>query len=454
MWSDFLGKVDEAVTDKTHVEAVIKLFLDAGIASPAAVDGILESDLNFTTIDELPIRAFARRAFRAALQAVQARSSQAAAFSATLPVGELALATVRSESGASPSPMVTQAVSGMIEVLGKDASALAVAQAMAHGDKSVPVTQILKDEGLDALSFHLRVDDAVWQLLNSENEAATVASRKSFSYVDLTCKSMLPLWMPVASVGGKQLEGTSEWLDPSSSSHTLGALGQALKAATSTPRFFRSLAQWVAVFSRYVVAAVAMGQLSWPAVVGHIDVVTRVSEESRLGGDSAFLALLYDDLLRRSFADRALKRDPALNIETEIVTTNKEILELAKSRLKHTVEFAGIPDKAPQSHGYQPSNLCNSTDSVLAKQAAAADALTRKAENAVRHMVQQQEGLERRRLALESAGSQFTQDGGRHNKQQQRFESFKKRRTETNDGKGGKGGKGKGKGNKGKGGKW
>lgn len=131
------------------------------------------------------------------------------------------------------------------------------------GGKEVDVNEKLKEALCSKLPFHLRVDTPVWQLLNAENLAAQLAGRTAFSYVDLTSKAMLPMWMPGDAIGGKTITGKCDW-DPSASSATIVALGAALKAATQTPKFFRSLAQWNGVFVRYATAAVAMGQLTRP----------------------------------------------------------------------------------------------------------------------------------------------------------------------------------------------
>ena len=242
-------------------------------------------------------------------------------------------------------------------------------------------------------------------LLNAENLAATNESRTAFAYVDFTSKAMLPMWLPADAIGGKSMTAASDWaLDPSTSAATLGALGSALKAATQTPRFFRSIAQWNAVFLRYAVAAVSSGQLTWSAVVAHVDGVMRMAEEARVAGKSQFVAILYDDLLRRSLAERAAKKDPLLNIETALTQINKEVLGLAESRLGQVMAAAGMNVGAGASNGAARGTeaALNSVESVMAKQSAAADALSRKAAQAVRHMAQQQETMERRRFALEA----------------------------------------------------
>lgn len=392
-WKSFLVTVDGiSPPDPGILENVEKYFVSLPIAAPRGVAGLVEGDIEWTKLDALPERSFARRAFRAALSAFQA-------------VGG--------------SPQVTsvlavpRAMDDILEVCGPDASALAVSQAMAHGDKVIPVMDKLVEAGLEKLAFHLRADAPVWVLLDSETEAAKVAGRTPSSYVDFTSKALLPLWLPADAVGGKSITASCDWnLDASASSATLGALGSALKAATSTPKFFRSLAQWNAVFMRYAVVAVGLKQITWAAVVAHVDVVMRIAEEARLPGGCQFLAILYDDLLRRSLSDRASKKDPELKLESEFTKVNQEVLLLAKSRLDQVLNAAGMNEVVSQlASSSAHLALTASTESVLAKQAAAAEALTRKAENAVKHMAKQQDQLDNRRAAVESNRIPFKGDG-------------------------------------------
>lgn len=300
-------------------------------------------------------------------------------------------------------------------------------------------------------------------LLNAENIAASNESRVTFAYVDLTSKAVLPMWQPADAIGGRSMTAASDWaLDPTTSAATLGALGSALKAATQTPRFFRSLAQWHAVFLRYAAVAVSSGQLTWSGVVAHVDCVMRMAEEARIAGKSQFVAILYDDLVRRSLAERAAKRDPLLNIETALTKTNKEVSGLAESRLGQVLAAAGM---ASGASGHAPRGVdaaLTSAESVMAKQSAAADALTRKAAQAVRNMAQQQESMEHRRLALEAdgrgdlagvAGGASTGQGGHQggakggngapNKRQRKAKQFfEKKKSNKGAGKGGgKGGR-------------
>eukprot|EP00971_Amphidinium_carterae_P033632 662130-Amphidinium_carterae.1 len=67
--------------------------------------------------------------------------------------------------------------------------------------------------------------------------AAKVAGRTAFSFVDLTSKEVLPLWVPPDAVGGKTvLPGEMEYaLQGSESTTSLSQLGKALQMATQAP---------------------------------------------------------------------------------------------------------------------------------------------------------------------------------------------------------------------------
>ena len=69
---------------------------------------------------------------------------------------------------------------------------------------------------------------------------------------------------------------------------------------------------------RYAPAAVAMSHLSWPAVLSHVDVIMRMAEEARLACESPYVAILYDDLLRKTVSERAKRRDPELDLDAGI----------------------------------------------------------------------------------------------------------------------------------------
>ena len=162
----------------------------------------------------------------------------------------------------------------------------------------------------------------------------------------------------------------------------------------------------------------------------------KMAEEARLAGESPYLAILYDDLLRKTVSERAKRRDPELDLDAEFVKVNKEIFQLAKSRLAHVLSAAGVTSERPSSSSGGRSFV--GMESALAKQAAAADALTKKAEAAAKALARQQQEMDKRAATLRSPAIDLNnpkEDGG---KRKQRWAEFKAGKKKAKGGKGSK----------------
>jgi hypothetical protein len=183
-------------------------------------------------------------------------------------------------------------------------------------------------------------------------------------------------------------------VDQGGASGTLNALTSALKNASSSPRFFRSIQQWTASFLRYAIVAEALGQTSRAWSLNHLMMVTRLAEEQRLSEEGTpFLALVYDDLRRRNWASRAERKDSSLDILKESALRDEPILLAAKQRLGQVLSAAGVLSGGGVAQ------------SILQKQSEAASALTARAEQAAKALASQQQGIENRERALRSQGS-------------------------------------------------
>ena len=405
-WQAFLRIVDVPSAPADQVEDAAKVFVDSGLPTPTSADGIVESDLQLAEV-RLPVRGLLRRALRTLVDAAEAKRTAVKVNAQSASHREVGLAAGVQQ----PNYVHSAQVSSMLEAIGPDASAMAVANVMAHGGKDVDINAQLQGVNLGKISFTMQADNAIWQVLQAENEAAAKDAREAYAYVDLTSKGLVPIWLAPDAVGGSvSWGGESEWsLDPRATSATLGQLGQALKKATCQPRFFRSLAQWAAAYNRYAMAAVAMKQLTWAQAFSHMDVVLRMAEESRSANVSPFLAILYDDMLRQSVSQRVNRKDPTLDFDEVFTAKVPEIKGAAEQRLAQVLQAAGLHSS---SRAQQADFSSAVADGAVAKQAAAAEALQRRAEAAARQLAAQQEELNRRQSAMRTGGKGGNGSGG------------------------------------------
>ena len=162
-------------------------------------------------------------------------------------------------------------------------------------------------------------------------------------------------------------------------------------------------------------------------MIGHLQTIVRISEENKLNyTHHVALAVSYDELRRRSWSERAMRCDSSLDITSEVWVINRDMFDLAKQRLDNVVAAAGLTKHkafAPNSSvGASAAASLATTESTLAKQTAAADAATRKAEQAI--------------ARLDAASS----SGGRPSPQQPRNNGGGKPKGGHGGDKGGKGG--------------
>ena len=113
---------------------------------------------------------------------------------------------------------------------------------------------------MDEMPFHLIPSAVVFRAMLAEVSKAAEESRVPYLYCDLTCREMLPLWLPEEAVGGKLvLPGAleSQPVSDAGGAHAMEHLfTKALRAMTQHPRFFRSMSQWASCIQRHNIAAV------------------------------------------------------------------------------------------------------------------------------------------------------------------------------------------------------
>ena len=312
-------------------------------------------------------------------------------------------------------PAVDEALKASLQnVLGSNCSAATLAAALAA--PAPAINDLLKAKKMDDVPFHLIPDAAVFRVLTAEVAEAKKANRVAYVYVDLTGRSILPLWLPEEAVGGRlTLPGLTDGA-PGAESGTAQAmealLTRALKALATHPRFFRSMSQWMACVQRFNIAAVACGMLSHAETAAHVATVLRLAESTPTANGGIHLATLYDELFRRHLSLRAQRSDPTLNILKESQEPSKEILALAQTRLESVLSAVGVEHSMGSARA-QPHSGDPSLTSTLQQQEQASHALLNRANEATRAMLSQAEAMRQREAALSAGSSTGQQWSGR-----------------------------------------
>eukprot|EP00435_Cladocopium_sp_Y103_P042868 s429_g11.t5 len=354
-WADFLKKVEDPSPGEAVVAATISWFTDQlQVESPALAEGYTEQLIEDKLPKELPVQACIRRVLRAVETVAQARRVQQHASGAT-------------------------------------SNAQTLAKMLAPS-KVADVASLLSKAEMKNLGFGLQAEQALWNNMQQHADECKLAGRTPFLFVDLTSKETLPMWLTPDLIGGKfQMHDDGEWpLHAHVPISSLQDLGKALKSATASPRFFRTVSQWTGSFMRYAVVAVATGHLSWPVVLAHVDNVLQLVEQERMKGNRPFLAFLYEELLRKNWARRAEKNDPSLDIAAEAQKIDKDLLDIARHRLAEVMKEAGLSEQ----HGRQSASSSQEsarTDELVARQLAAAEAAQRQTERVTKQLVEAQQ---------------------------------------------------------------
>ena len=113
--------------------------------------------------------------------------------------------------------------------------------------------------------------------------------------------------------------------------------------------------------------AVALEHVSWVPAILHHDVVCQIAEEERSAGKPVYLAFLYDEIVRRQIASRAPKSDPDLDIMEALGRRDKQVLEVARTRLESALRAAGIMNdkRLPLGAGDRMQSMAQSAAGLL-----------------------------------------------------------------------------------------
>jgi hypothetical protein len=344
-FSEFIKSIDDVAADPQHIKEVSTALVEAGCQSTKDLEGAAESEIRTAVAStSFPAKSLAVRAWRTMEKSAAASSAKAQPpqqqQQQQQQTQQIAVANTASQQH-------------MLNLMGQDNSALSLANAItAHSSDKVNVADMLKKAEVPDLPFNNRVDISLFQLLKADAAAATTAGRVAFTYVDFTTKEMLPYWITPDAVGGRStLPGSADFgLDPTSPVANLSQFTAALKSATAQPRFIRSVAQWVELWMRYAVPAIAAEQITWSIALLHLSNMIQLAEEERIAGHSVYGVILYDDLLRRTVAGRAASSDPNLVLIDVFKMVDKDLLRMTSQRLYTTLAAAGL-----STAGHQPT---------------------------------------------------------------------------------------------------
>ena len=123
-----------------------------------------------------------------------------------------------------------------------------------------------------------------------------------------------------------------------------------------------------------------MKQIDWQFVVVHMQTVLRVALE-----ESTIVALIYDEIQRKSWSRRTAKGEVGLVLLTEAAVKSVQVVKTAKSKVKLVTKASGLS----QTHGYyshaaSSDDMLGNAEAAISKQVAMAEQMTRKAEAAVK----------------------------------------------------------------------
>ena len=220
------------------------------------------------------------------------------------------------------------------------------------------------------------------------------------------------------------------------------------------------VSHWQMVFMRFACIQAAYGQFSMVAALLHLDTICHLVEKEtiRSGQAGTGIALLYEEMVRRSWADRSRRRDPMVasvqHLEFLAARVDENILSEARTRIGSVLRHTGLTlMAAPRDTPVVDDASLG--EAVRNRQLGAIDELNRNTQVALRQAAREKAEAEQRAATMRKAETGDTRSA----KQRKADDWYNKIRENEAHGEdwrdGGTGGKGayKGKGAKpGKGG--
>ena len=387
----FVEAIDD-VPDDAAVAAVVDFLSKLGINSQQSLAGLKTDELGVLPTNLVHLGLLKRTVLAASI-AYKSKQQGLSPVQGGAP-------SQPSQGSGDAQGVSSQLMSQQLALAGNEISAKAMAEACAPSAKTPIVA--LKDVGI-VIPHKLMAEAALFTLLDSERRLAAKEGRKAFIYVDLTAKEILPPWVLADQVGGRTvMSGEVLTLAQDANTTSLAALGHALRAASTSPRFFRHITQWMGSWTRYWPLAVAATHLTVSEVIAYQSTIVKLAEEQRVKYGNSFLAFLYDEVHRRSIGQR-IRSGEQLDFMEEFAKINDDAMDIAKSRLASTIatlKLQEAPGAARVGTGESSRGAVAqaNAESALAKQSAAAEALAKKAQSAVKDLARQQDVIDRRNL--------------------------------------------------------
>ena len=185
------------------------------------------------------------------------------------------------------------------------------------------------------------------------------------------------------------------------------------KSATDL-KAVRSMTMWASIYLRYMPMAVAVGQLSMPSALAYMTTIMKLGETERLAKSHGWIAIQYDQAIRKSWARRIQQNDPELDIPRECVRINEDVLEAVRVQAAAAVVPAQRGSSSTSGAAAPSASIWADTaaEGAFAKVGAAAQAMTRRAEAASRELSRAELSLSAREEAMHGQ----TVAGGKHGK--------------------------------------
>ena len=254
--------------------------------------------------------------------------------------------------------------------------------------------------GVADIAYHLQPEVELYEVLHNATLKALQKKKPfTFVFVDLTDRSVRPGWMSEESLGGADdFMGMSLDLQGS-----ITAVARDIERMRTPMKFFRSMAQFTLCFLRYAIVAIGANQWSWCCTIAHMDMINSIAERerARYGDVAIFVALAYDERRRKNWAERCKRNDASLTtVEKECSVENQYVLEECRMKVWIRVERSGLSSQSASARSELAGGFDGSGSYLAAKEDAAVDAFTQRANEIARMMAKQQEEFLAKQAAM------------------------------------------------------